>query len=73
MQVDNFERLVALLRNWRSWDGGEQYDFGGMTALLGACLDNLQAFALEKELGELKEFLHAEQRAFLKKLSSQSD
>lgn len=69
-QMKSFEELVEFIKTWRAWSGDEQYDFGGMTSLLGACLDNLQQFALDAELKELEEFLEPNQILFLKTLAS---
>jgi hypothetical protein len=67
-EIKNFESLVELLRNWRSWASEDQYDFGGMVSLLGACLGNLSQFALDAELEELSDILEPEQIAFLRKM-----
>jgi 3-deoxy-D-arabino-heptulosonate 7-phosphate (DAHP) synthase len=45
------------------------YDFGGVLALLSACLDNLRKYALEAELEEIPEYLTTEQVKFLKKMA----
>ena len=69
--VASFSQLLEYLKNWRSsFDSlEEQYDFGGMAQLLGACLDNMRQFALESELEDLCEYLTAEQWKFLNSLS----
>ena len=51
-----------------SFGGGPEYDFVGMVALLAACLDNLQAHALEAELEDIGGCFNDSQKAFLKKL-----
>jgi hypothetical protein len=70
LQIKSFEDLVKFVENWRSWSGGGQYDFGGMTSLLGACLDNLRNYALDAELEELAGFLEPDQIRFLQALAS---
>jgi len=70
-RIESYEALVDLLRTWRSWSG-DGYDVGGMMHLLGACLDNLKAHALEAELDELAEFLEPAQVEFLRGIVGES-
>ena len=76
--TDNFRRisdvrtygeLLDYLRNWRSPEDPQVYDFGGMVHLLTACLDNLRQLAVDGELEDIGNFLDDEQRLFLAKLS----
>ena len=62
----SFEDLESLLKHWTSRYDNNVYDFGGMTSLLGACLDNLKEHALDAEIEEIKEYLTSEQYDFLK-------
>ena len=49
----SFEDLIEFLRNWRSWGGSPEYDFVGITQLLGACLSSIQENALDAEIEDL--------------------
>ena len=61
-------QVTRFLRTTQTVSGGDQYDFVGMVHLLAACLDNLQAHALEAELEDIGGCFNDSQKAFLKKL-----
>lgn len=65
----NFEELEGFLRTWRSWVGDE-YDFGGMVALLGACLENIERHAIDGDLEDFADRLDPEQQRTLFKLAA---
>ena len=64
----SFEDLEAYLRTAYTVLGGDDYDFYGVVALTAACLDNLQANALEAQLEDIGESLSDSQKEFLRKI-----
>ena len=61
----SFDELESFLRNWNSFIDPEVYDLVGMAALIGACLDNVQARARPLDFEEFAECLSDEQKATL--------
>jgi len=68
LRIDTYEQLETYLRTCVSVGGGDDYDFVGLVHLLAACLDNLQAHALEAELEDIGGCFTDSQKAYLKKL-----
>ena len=66
---ESFEALLVHLREWRSWGDPDSYDFSGMVQLLGACIDSLQAHALDAEINEISDYLDEGQQRFLVRLA----
>jgi hypothetical protein len=61
MQIETFEKLVEYIRNFETWDERGGYDLGGITSLLGACLDNLQKKGNETDLPSIGTYLNPQQ------------
>ena len=61
--------LKEFLKNWKSLEDEDIYDFGGIVHLWLACLDNIRNYAVEGELEDLGTFMLKEQREFLLLLS----
>ncbi len=68
-QILSYEQLESYLRTCLSVRGGDDYDFVGIVHLLAACLDNLQAHALDAELEDIGGCFTDSQKAFLNKLT----
>jgi len=67
--LETYDDLVELVRGWCAWGGGEEYDFGGLAHLLGACLANLGEHALDAELDDFPGYLDAAERRMLLRLA----
>jgi hypothetical protein len=69
-KIENSNDLYEFLRTWMSGEDDTVYDFSSMCEFLGACLDNLDQYALDAELEEISDCLTEQQVVFLKKLAS---
>lgn len=68
-KIENSGDLQKFLRTWMSGEDDTVYDFSSMCEFLGACLDNLNEYALEAELEEIADCLTEQQVLFLKRLT----
>ena len=68
-EVKSYGDLLSFLRNWRSFEDPQVYDFGGIVHLLKACLDNLREFAVQGEVEDIGNYLDEQQKRFLIKLA----
>ncbi len=69
MKISSYKGLLSSLAEWRSWDDDEVYDFGGIIAVLGACLRNLDQYGVEGELNEVANYLEPEEVRMLLRLA----
>jgi hypothetical protein len=69
VEFGSFGELESYLREFTTWDRGEDFDFGAAIHLFGACLDCLRARALDAEIEALPDYLSEEQVAFIARLA----
>lgn len=71
VRADSFEELHRFLREFRNFADPEgPFDFGGVTYLMLALLDNLKANALPAELDEIGERFELDQQEFFKRIAA---
>lgn len=72
--ISSYEEFEHHLRSCIQWDSSDvgQYDVVGITHLLSAILDNLNANVHHSEIENIKEILSHQNLKFLKKLLNEN-
>lgn len=69
--IKSYDELVTFLREFRNAHGDTSpYDFGGVSHLLGALLDNIGANALQAEFEEFHDRFTPAQIAIVRRITA---